>query len=90
MSNHDLRLLRSNGAEQDQVLRRRKGFRLFYVDHIIYGPYLKFDPLFSPRETQKSMKSQTDSNQFYTRFAPLSGYFNHTVNLSPIGTFSDQ
>ena len=32
MSNHDLRLLRSNGAEQDQVLGRRKGFGLF-LDH---------------------------------------------------------
>ena len=30
MSNHDLRLLRSNGAEQDQVLGRRKGFGLFF------------------------------------------------------------
>ena len=36
MSNHDLRLLRSNGAEQDQVLGRRKGFGLFLGKFLIH------------------------------------------------------
>lgn len=36
MSNHDLRLLRSNGAEQDQVLGRRKGFGLFLGKILIH------------------------------------------------------
>ena len=50
MSNHDLRLLRSNGAEQDQVLGRRKGFGLFFEEI--------FDPLkanFDPLSDQKSI-----------------------------------
>ena len=45
MSNHDLRLLRSNGAEQDQVLGRRKGFGLF-ENYKIFDPLTdNFDPL---------------------------------------------
>ena len=46
MSNHDLRLLRSNGAEQDQVLGRRKGFGLFFENYKIFDPLTdNFDPL---------------------------------------------
>ena len=50
MSNHDLRLLRSIGAEQNQVLGRRKGFGLFFEEI--------FDPLtanFDPLSDQKSI-----------------------------------